>query len=190
VLRACISLQTGAEPRDASSTGAATGEEVEKTDGIPNYMLRTSGTVIRLAEGRDSSSAVQEDGVMYEPNRLVSIVTSDVIDMIKQQGGSAEKVDYLGENLLVEGMLFDDFKAEDTFSLASGSADDADAVTLEIVEPSPSSALELDQLGDDDDKRRSIASIVSLAPGFSGWTARVVGAGRVRAGFKIAKLNS
>eukprot|EP00966_Prymnesium_polylepis_P221750 5129809-Prymnesium_polylepis.1 len=95
-------LQMGAtEPFDGSASGVVTGaEDIEKTDGIPNYMIRTSGTVARVAEGPDSSTEVQDDGVLYEPGRLVSIMTSDVIDMVQQQGGAAEKVDYLGENIL------------------------------------------------------------------------------------------
>ena len=172
------------------TSGAYTGEEIgddAKTDGIPNYMLRTSGTIVRLAEGLDSATAVTEDGVLFDSNCLVSIVTSDVIEMVQQQGGSAEKIDYLGENILVEGLLFDDFKAEDIFELApADAADSADVVTLEIVEARPSSALELGQLGDDEEKKRSIASITSIAPGFAGWTARVVGGGRVRTGFTFA----
>ena len=84
----------------------------------------------------------------YEMDRVVSIVTSDVIDMVQQQGGAAEKVDYLGENLLVEGMLFDDFMAEDTFAIAPEDAAD-DGVLLEIVEARPTSELELGQLGDE-----------------------------------------
>ena len=62
--------------------------------------------------------------------------------------------------------------------------------TLEIVEPRPSTELELGQLGDDDATRQSIASICSLASGFSGWTARVIAAGQVRTGFSIAKRSS
>jgi len=173
-----------AEPLDASTSGAATGaEDIEKTDGIPNYMIRTIGTVSRLAEGPDSEAMLHSDGVVYERDRLVTIVTSDVIDMVQQQG--AETVDHIGENILVEGMLFDDFTAEATFDLAA--PDSADVVTLEIVEPRPSSRVELGQLGDDEAKKKSIAGILSLAPGFSGWTARVVLPGTVRAGFKIAK---
>ena len=180
------------EPFDASTSGAATGEEIaeeDKTEGIPNYMLRNAGTVSRLAEGADSCTIVQDDGAQYEPDCMVSIITSDVIDMVQQQAGEAEKVDYLGENILVEGLLFDDFMAEDTFQIASPDAADGagDVVTLEIVEARPSSAVELGQLGDDESKRQSIASMLSLAPGFSGWTARVTAAGRVQAGFKISK---
>ena len=184
-------IRLGAEPQRTS--GAATGEEIgddDKTEGIPNYMIRTSGTIVRLAEGADSATAVTEDGVLFDSDCQVSIVTSDVIEMVQQQGGSAEKIDYLGENILVEGMLFDDFKAEDIFEVApAGTADGTkdEVVTLEIIEARSSSALELGQLGDDEDKKRSIESITSIAPGFSGWTARVVAAGRVRAGFTIAK---
>ncbi|KAL1495932.1 hypothetical protein AB1Y20_014574 [Prymnesium parvum] len=179
------------DPLDASKCGAATGGDVPKTDGIPNYMFRTSGTVTRLAEGADSSAAVHDDGVVYEADRVISLLTSDVIEMFQQQGGTAENIDYIGENMLVEGMLFDDFKAEDLFGITPpDSADgDADAVSLKIIEPRPSSALELGQLGDDEGKRQSILSLSALAPGFSGWNARVVVAGRVRAGFKIAKRN-
>merc|ERR1719231_783112 len=150
-------------------------------------MLRTDGTVSRVAESPDSSTVVQEDGVLYEPDRVVSLVTSDVIDMVQQQGGAAQKVDYLGENILVEGLLFDDFKAGDTFDIASPdmAMDSGDFVTLEIVEPRPATALELGQLGDDDGKRQSLTSMLSLAPGFSGWKARVVVSGRVGGGFKI-----
>jgi|EP00908_Phaeocystis_cordata_P007334 hypothetical protein len=177
-------------PFDATTSGAATGatiSDADKTDGIPNYMLRTSGTVVRLAEGPGSSTAVEDNGVLYEADRLVSIVTSDVIDMVQQQGGSAEKVDYLGENLLVSGLLFDDFKAEDTFEI--GSAEDsaeADVVKLEIIEARPASALELGQC-DDAAKKQSIATMMAMAPGFSGWSAKVLEAGRVRTGFKIAR---
>ena len=175
---------------DASSCGAATGEDVAKTDGIPNYMIRTSGKIARLAEGSDSPTAVDDDGVVYEAGRLVSILTSDMIDMVQQQGGSAEKVDYLGENLLVEGLLFDDFKAGDAFEIAPNDETDGHLVVLKIVEPRPSSALELSQLGDDIAKKQSIASLSSLAPGFSGWNAQVVMEGRIRSGFKISKLEA
>lgn len=181
-------LDIQADPPDATFIpAAATGEDVPKTDGIPDYMLRTSGTVARLTES-DSSIIVQDDGVHYEPDRLVSIVTSDVIDMVQQQGGSAEKVDSLGENMLVEGLLFDDFKADDTFQITSQGS--ADVVSLHIVGARQSSELELGQLGDDDAKRQSIASIASLASGFSGWTARVASGGRVSAGFQISKDHS
>ena len=174
---------------DASSSGAATGaEDIAKTDGIPNYMLRSTGTISRLAEGSGSSTAVQGDGVVLEQDQLVTILTSDVIDMVQQQGDTAEKVDYLGENILVEGLLFDDFAADDSFEITSDEV--AEVVTLEIVEPRPSSALELGQVGDDDGKKQSIASILSLAPGFSGWTARVVVPGRVNAGYQIAKADA
>ena len=168
---------------------AATGEDVPKTDGIPNYMLFTFGTIASLTEPPDSSTAVEEDGVVYEQDRVVSILTSDVIDMVQQQGGSAQNVDHLGENMLIEGMLFDSFKAGDTFDILPDSAGGgADAVvTLEIVEPRQSSALNLGQLGDDESKKQSIASITSLAPGFAGWAARVALTGRVSAGFKIVK---
>ena len=148
-------------------------------------MLRTSGTITRLSEG---SSTAQEDEVVYESDRLVSIVTSDVIDMVQQQGGAAEKVDHLGENMLVDGMLFDDFKPEDTYVIAS-TDDGADLVTLEIVEPRPASALDLGQLGDDDGARQGLVSILGIQSGFAGWTARVVGAGRVRPSCTIAKVN-
>lgn len=166
-LRARPCLQLRAEPFDASTSGAATGakiDEKDKTDGIPNYMLRDAGTISRLSESLDSSTEVQDDGVLYETDRLVSIVTSDVVEMVQQQGGSAEKVDYLGENILVEGLLFDDFRAEDTFEIAD-SENGADAVTLQIVEHRAPAALELGQLGDDDGKRQSILSIGGLAPG-------------------------
>ena len=100
------------EPKiEGLKTAAATGAEIadeDKTDGIPNYMLRTAGTITRVAEGADSSSNLQDDGVLYESDRMVSIMTSDVIDMVQQQGGAAAKVEYLGENLLVDGLLFDD----------------------------------------------------------------------------------
>ena len=69
----------------------------------------------------------------------------------------------------------------------AGFTDVTEAV-LEIVEPRPSSALELGQLGDDDGKRQSIASILGIQAGFAGWNARVVEAGRVQTGFKIAKM--
>jgi len=181
-----LALQARAEPLDARSCGAATGQEVDKTDGIPNYMLRSGGTVTRLAEGPESLTAVQEDGVVYETDRLVTIITSDVIDMVQQQGGEAEKVDYLQENILVEGLLFDDFKAGDMFIVTppDSAGDGADVVTLEIVDQRPSSALEL---ADNDDTMRNVASLLSLAAGFAGWTARVTVAGQVRAGFEIAK---
>ena len=173
---------------EGSTSGAATGakiEEEDKTDGIPNYMLRDAGTISRLSESLDSSFAVQDDGVLYEADRLVSIVTTDVIEMVQQQGGAAEKVDHVGENILVEGLLFDSFMVDDTFDIAD-SADGDDVVTLQIIEHRTPEALELGQLGDDDGKKQSILSFGSIA-GFSGWTARVVTGGRVRSGFKIAK---
>ena len=175
--------------RDASKSGAATGKEIreeEKTDGIPNYMLRTTGTVSRLAESPDSPIDVGDAGVDYDQDRLVCILTTDVIEMVQQQGETAEKVDFLGENILVEGLLFDDFMAEDIFEIASPDSPD-DVVVLEIVEARTSSELELAQLGDDEDKRQSITSTLSLAPGFSGWTAKVLQGGPVQAGFQIAK---
>jgi len=178
---------------EAAATGAATGaasEDIPKTDGIPNYMLRNKGTIARLAEDPESSTEVQEDGVLYAPDRLITILTSDVIDMVQQQGDGAEKVDYLGENILIEGMLFDDFQAEDTIDITSPDESVNDVVTLEIVGPEPSSALELGQLGDDDAKRQSIAEMLSFSSGFSGWSARVVVAGRVRAGFLVSKRAS
>ena len=135
----------GLQPIDASSTGAATGEDMPKTEGIPNYMIRNTGTVARIAEGPDSATAVLDDGALYESGRLVSLVTSDVIDMVQQQGGAAEAVDYLGENILVEGLLFDDFRAEAVFDVASLDAPD-DVVTLEVVEARPSSDLVLAQI--------------------------------------------
>ena len=189
VLRAHIHLQVPTESSDDTTfrPAAATGEDTPKTDGIPNYMIRTFGSVSRLAEGPTSSTEVQDDGVHYEIDRLVSLVTSDVIDMVQQQGGAAEKVDHLGENILVEGMLFDSFEVDDVFEISDATDADADVVALEIVEPRPASAVELGQLGEDAAARQSIASMVSLAPGFSGWTARVVAAGQVQAGFKIAK---
>jgi hypothetical protein len=184
--RARLSLLELAElASSGGASGAATGEDVAKTDGIPNYMIRTAGRVARIAEGSDSA-AVLDDGVLYESDRLVSIVTSDVIEMVQQQGGAAEKLDYLGENLLVDGLLFDDFRVDDTFEVAS--PDGGEAVRLEIVAARPSSAMELGQLGDDQSKRQSIAAIGGLAPGCSGWQAKVVGAGRVRAGFDIVQL--
>ena len=60
-------------------------------------------------------------------------------------------------------------------------------VTLEIVEPRPMSAVELGQLGDDAAARQSTATMLSIAPGFSGWSARVVAGGRVTTGYTIAK---
>ena len=185
-VRARINLQQPAEP---FIPAAATGEDTPKTDGIPDYMLRNSGTVKRIAEGADSSTPVhEENGVLYESGRMVHILTSDIIDMVQQQGGAAEKVDYLGENVLVEGMLFDDFGPEDIFELSPPDVPvDREALTLEIVEPRGVSSLELGQLGEDEKARRSVAGIISLNPGFSGWMARVVSPGQVRAGFKIAK---
>ena len=182
-----LQLQPDEEPA-IFVPAAATGEDVEKTDGIPNYMIRNVGTVTRVAESPDSESEMQADGVHYEMDRVVSIVTSDVIDMVQQQGGAAEKVDYLGENLLVEGMLFDDFMAEDTFAIAPEDAAD-DGVFLEIVEARPTSELELGQLGDDEAQKQSISSFLSMANGFSGWTAKVVTPGQVGVGYKIAKQN-
>lgn len=167
--------------------GIATGGDVPKKDGIPLYMLRETGAIKRVAEPEESSTDVLVDGVQYEAESLVSILTYDVIEMVQQQGGSAEKVDYLGENVLVEGMLFDDFAAGDTFQIDPPGDDDAVVVTLEIVEPCATSALQLTQLGDDEAKKQSISSLLSLAPGFAGWSARVVTAGRVRAGAKISK---
>ena len=171
----------------AFTPAAATGEDTPKTDGIPNYMLRDSGTIGRLADPK-----LQDDGVLYEEGHMVSIMTSDVIEMVQQQGGGAEKIDYLGENILVEGLLFDDFIANATFEISPQAGtlpgDGAtDIVTLEVVEARASSALELSQLGDDDAKKQSVASFLSLAPGFAGWAARVVGPGRVAAGFSITK---
>ena len=179
------------ESFDGSITGAATGakgDEIEKTDGIPNYMLRSSGTIARVVDGE---GAVQsEDGVAYESGQLVSLVTSDVIEMVQQQGGAAEAVDTLGENLLVDGFLFDDFMAEDTFTIADPDSAQASILELEIVEARPSSALELGQMGDDDAKKQSVASILGLSTGFAGWTAKVVAGGRVRVGYEIAKRGS
>ena len=83
---------------DAAAAGAATGAEftdADKTEGIPNYLLRFSGTVNRLAEPQGGASAVTDDGVAYELGREVRLLTTDVIDMVQQQGGAAEKVDYL-----------------------------------------------------------------------------------------------
>ena len=190
-LRANIVLQLSEQP-DASQTGAATGEDVPKTDGIPNYMIRTSGTLKRIAEAPDSDASVQDDGVRYDADRIVSIITSDVIDMIQQQGGSAEKVDFLGENMLVEGLLFDDFRAEDTFDIFSSDAAEGDEpiISVQIIEARSSSALELSQIDDDDAMQQSVTSLTSLAPGFAGWSARVIAAGQVRAGFKISKRTS
>ena len=74
----------------ALAAQADTGAAVAKTDGISNSMLRTAGTVTRLAEGMGSSVL---DEVAYEQGRLVSIVTSDVIDMVQQQGGAANGID-------------------------------------------------------------------------------------------------
>lgn len=167
-------------------------QEAPKTNGIPNYMLRTSGTVTCLHDD-SSAPAVNEMvqdlyGVLFERDRLVSIVTSDVIDMVQQEVGP--KVDYLGENILVQGLLFDDFKVADKFVIASADDFDPDAsgvLNLEILEPRPAHSLNLDQLGDDDSQRKSITSMLSMASGFCGWTARVKIAGRVRSGFKIAK---
>lgn len=105
---------------DAAAAGAATGAEIsddDKTEGIPNYLLRFSGTVVRLAEAPDGASAVPDDGMVYELGRTVRILTSDVIEMVQQQGGAAEQVDYLGENLLVENMLFDDFAAGELLAI-------------------------------------------------------------------------
>ena len=172
---------------------AATGEtipDVEKTDGIPNYMLKTAGTITRLVESPESSAAVKDDGVLYEDGRTVAIVTSDVIDMVQQQGGAAEKIDFLGENILVDGMLFDGFMAGDTFEIAPADSKDGDTddvLSLDIVEHRPSSALDLSQLGEDDSTRQSITAFLELAVGFTGWSARVARGGRVQAGFKIAK---
>jgi hypothetical protein len=180
-----LSFRLRAEPQLPGAADMREISDEEKTEGIPNYMIRTSGTIVRLAEG--SATAVAEDGLLFDADREVSIVTSDVIEMVQQQGGSAEKIDYLGENMLVEGMLFDDFMAKDVFEVAPAGAADDDVVTLEIVEARSSLTLDLGQLGQDEDKKRSIESITSIAPGFSGWTARVVAAGRVRAGFTIAK---
>ena len=110
---------------DAAAAGAATGAEftdADKTEGIPNYLLRFSGTVNRLAEPQGGAAAVTDDGVAYELGREVRLLTTDVIDMVQQQGGAAEKVDYLGENILVAGMLFDDFAAGDTLTIAPADA--------------------------------------------------------------------
>ena len=57
---------------------------------------------------------------------------------------------------------------------------------LEIIEARPASALELGQC-DDAAKKQSIATMMAMAPGFSGWSAKVLEAGRVRTGFKIAR---
>jgi len=63
-------------------------------------------------------------------------------------------------------------------------------VALQVIETRPASEVELGQLGDDEGKRQSITSLVSLAAGFSGWTARVLVPGRVRAGFRITKVEA
>ena len=149
---------------DVAAAGAATGAEIsddDKTEGIPNYLLRFSGTVDRLAEAPDGASAVSDDGVAYELDREVRILTTDVIEMVQQQGGAAEKVDYLGENILVTGMLFDDFAAGDTLTIAPpDAAEGAGALTLEIVAQGEASALELGQLGDDDKRKASIRMLL------------------------------
>ena len=183
--RPCTHLRTRAVRLQLSNDGAfkpaaATGEDCEKTDGIPNYMIRTSGTVAKLAA---CGCCKPEDGVLYEEGREVSIVTSDVIEMVQQQGGAAEFLTSLGEDVLVNGLLFDDFQASDTFEMSDGDV----VCKLEIVEARLSSALELSELGSDESKKQGITSFLSLAPGFSGWTAKVVEAGRVKAGFEIAK---
>ena len=167
----------------ASDTGAATGVEIgeaDKTDGIPNYMLRTSGTVLKLRGDAED--------MWFDSGSLVTIMTSDVIDMVQQQGNPADlkSVD-LGEHILIEGLLFDDFKAEDTLEMVLPDYNDA-VLTLEIVEPRPLSELDLERLSDDASKRQSIASLLSLASGFSGWTARVVVAGPARNGGTVSKL--
>jgi len=160
----------------------ATAAPVAMTRGIPNYMLRTSGTIARLAAENSAN------GVLYARATVVSIVTVDVMEMIQQQGGAAEKVTHLGEDILVQGLLFDSFQPGDTFEVvASADSGVATLLAMEIVEARPSSALDLAQLGADDEKRRGIASLVSVAPGLSGWTARVVMPGRARTGVKIAK---
>lgn len=184
-------VRTAPSVHDASASGAATGTEVAKTNGIPNYMLRFSGKVARLGGG-GHSEVVADSGVLLERDRVVVLVTSDVIEMVQQQGGAAASVDRLGEDVLVEGMLFDDFKPDDTLTMGPFEADEggAQAVTLEIIEPRQSTALELEQLGGDDSMRQKVVGVLSLAAGFAGWRARVVVDGRVRPGFRIAKLSS
>ena len=180
-----ISLVLQVDPPDTVIPGGRSSfteviPDADKTNGIPNYMLRTSGTIRRIADPE-----LDEDGVLCEADRVVSIVTSDVIDMVQQQGGAAAKVDHLGETFLVDGLLFDDFKADSTFDVAP--TDGGHIVTLEVVEPRPLSTLELGQLGDDQGARAGVASILGIQSGFAGWTARVVTAGRVQAGFSIVK---
>jgi len=50
--------------------------------------------------------------------------------------------------------------------------------------------LDLGQLGDDDTRKLSIASMLGLSAGFSGWTARVVAAGEAQKGYTIAKRDA
>ena len=58
-----------------------------------------------------------------------------------------------------------------------------------LSEPRPATALDLGQLGDDEGARQGLVSILGIQSGFAGWTARVIGAGRVRSSCTIAKVN-
>ena len=176
------------EPPGAS-IGAATGAEVEKNaEGIPVYMLRTSGTVTRLAADGSGTTAADE-GVAFAEGEVVSIVTTDVIEMVQQQGGAAERVSCLGETIQVDGMTFDDLQAEDILDISSEGEGQGPVVSLVVVEHRPPlTAPQLVQI-DDDNKRQSVSRMWAsmAAHGFSGWTARVSQPGRIHAGCKISK---
>ena len=67
---------------DVAAAGAATGAEIsdeDKTEGIPNYLLRFSGTVDRLTLTMGGVRSVPDDSLPYSLDETVRTLTSELV---------------------------------------------------------------------------------------------------------------
>lgn len=152
------------------------------------------------------------------PDRAVSILTQDVVELLRQEGTYPTGDGDLGENISVDGVSFEYFQVGQRYQFTSGSkpggesadgvlltvaaavaaaAVGAEAVVVEITEPIVPCAnlcklpfINDETLSPRDRIYRCQAFIERLgrADGFRGWYARVVQGGTIKIGDVVKAL--
>ena len=134
-------------------------------------------------------------------DRAVSILTKDVIDTLKDEGGyySTVKAGDLGENLFVDNLLYSDFKVGmkvEIFDQDTNNAED-ETVVLEITEPIVPCAnlckLSFINNPSTDPKQKienckNFLERLAEEDGLRGWYAKVLSTGKVAKGYSVKIL--
>lgn len=119
--------------------------------------------------------------------RAVSLVTVDVMNFLRESGYAEVRDGDLGENLLIEGMKFDDIRIGDRYRIGS----DAELTITEAMIPC-ANLCKLHWINRDRLKPRErlmacqdVLTLLDGKPGLRGWYAEVTKEGNVKLGATV-----